>query len=164
MNCIAIIATNQCTYTKEMQQKSSTISGSNNVYLNASVCPSEYLLLLNCLIELSKYEQYHVVKKFIGHSCSPSLFTKSSQKLSKEKPKFNFRVNYYSQIPPRFPRCCFCVRLTAPLNLSPIHLKLLVHVHLLHSTCTRSLRIIGQRLRGAVSRTQKLHLGNLKMI
>ena len=35
-----------------------------------------------------------------------------------------------SEITPRFLRCSFCVRLTAPLNLCPIYLKLLVHVHL----------------------------------
>ena len=48
-------------------------------------------------------------------------------------------------------RCSFCVRLTAPLNLCPIYLKLLVHVHLLYCTCTSSLRQSRQILKGELS-------------
>ena len=46
----------------------------------------------------------------------------------------------WRQITPTSLRCSFCVRLTTPFNLCPIYLKLLVHVHLLHWTCTRSLK------------------------
>ena len=53
-----------------------------------------------------------------------------------------------SQINTRMLICSFFPQLTAHLNLCPIYLKLLVHVHLLYCTCTWSLRQIGQRLRG----------------
>ena len=49
-----------------------------------------------------------------------------------------------SQIVLKFPRCSFCVRLTAPLNLCPIYLKLLAHVQYNRCTCTRSSRYINR--------------------
>ena len=53
-----------------------------------------------------------------------------------------FNINIFfsklSQIILRFPRCSFCVRLTALLNLCPIYLKLPTHVQYNKCTCTRS--------------------------
>ena len=79
---------------------------------------------------------------------------------------------YYSQITPRIVGCSFSTRLTAPLNLCLIYLKLLVLVQHRGCICTKLLQVHMHKkfevnrtkIKGDVSRVQKLQPTILSVI